>query len=147
MDFQENAGLTPFGGTDGSVLPALRRRKPRLSFRSLGAYQSCRPPSLGVDGEITRLSPRWGSGRLSCRVPGAYAAWLLTFVPLGLRRRTRGRSRLQTRNAMSRGKGLHHHPYLLTMSPNARHPCVRPIHHASELVTTHKLFTSNVTRR
>ena len=45
------------------------------------------PTSRGIDYDSTRRSPRWGSGPWSCRFPspGAYAAWLLTSVPLGLR--------------------------------------------------------------
>ena len=42
------------------------------------------PPSLGIDPDPTRRSPRWGSGIWSYRFPGAYAPWLLTDVPLGL---------------------------------------------------------------
>ena len=38
---------------------------------------------------------------LSYRFPGAYAAWLLTVVPLGLGGRTRWKSRSETRNALS----------------------------------------------
>ena len=42
------------------------------------------PPSLRIDRDPTRLSPRWGSGVWSYHFPGAYAPWLLTDVPLGL---------------------------------------------------------------
>ena len=42
------------------------------------------PPSLRIDRNPTRRSPRWGSGVWSYHFPGAYAPWLLTGVPLGL---------------------------------------------------------------
>ena len=42
------------------------------------------PPSLGIDRNSSRRSPRWGSGMDSCRCPGAYAPRLLTDVPLRL---------------------------------------------------------------
>ena len=80
-----------FGGKDCAGWPELSRRKLKIWLRTPGACQPHRRPSLGVAYASTRRSPRWGSAMLSSRFPGAYAAWLLTVVPLGLGGRTRWR--------------------------------------------------------
>jgi len=90
-----------FGGKHWTGWPELRRRKPEIWLRTPRAQQPHRPPLLGVDYASTRRSPRWGSTMLSYRFPGAYAAWLLTVVPLGLGGRKRWKSRSETRNALS----------------------------------------------
>ncbi len=80
-----------FGGKDCAGWPELSRRTLKIWLRTPGACQPHRRPSLGVAYASTRRSPRWGSAMLSSRFPGAYAAWLLTVVPLGLGGRTRWR--------------------------------------------------------